>query len=149
MRRRTNQGRSRKVGTTFLVLRIASDAGREGSQLGLCLAHAFGQDDAHAVEAGGLSGIWAGYAPQSNVTVRWREHHHVMGLYAGKFFEDGARGVSQAGAALPQLEALPQHEGKETDEDVRSHAILALMPDRPHVELIFLDAESSFGLGEL
>ena len=72
-----------------------------------------------------------------------------MGLYAREFFEDGARRVSEAGAALPHLETLPQHEGKETDEDVGQHAILALMPDRPHVELIFLDAESGFGLGEL
>jgi hypothetical protein len=28
-------------------------------------------------------------------------------------------------------------------------AILALMPDRTHVELIFLDTESGFGLREL
>ena len=64
-------------------------------------------------------------------------------------FEDGARRISQPGAALPHLEALPQHEGKEADEDVGLNAIFALMPDRPDVELIFLDAESGFGLGEL
>jgi hypothetical protein len=29
------------------------------------------------------------------------------------------------------------------------NALLALMPDRPDVELIFLDAEGGFGLGEL
>jgi hypothetical protein len=32
---------------------------------------------------------------------------------------------------------------------MRLNAILAPMPDRPHLELIFLNAESSFGLGEL
>ena len=32
---------------------------------------------------------------------------------------------------------------------MRLNAVLALMPDRTHVQLIFLDAESGFGLGEL
>lgn len=72
-----------------------------------------------------------------------------MRLNAREFFEDGARGIPQAGALLPHLEALPQHEGKETDEDMGLHAIFALMPDRAHVELVFLDAEGGFGLGEL
>ena len=61
----------------------------------------------------------------------------------------GARRVSEAGAALPHLEALPQDEGEKADEDVSLDAVLALMPDRTEVQLIFLDAESGFGLGEL
>jgi hypothetical protein len=32
---------------------------------------------------------------------------------------------------------------------MRLNAILALMPDRPYLELIFVDAESGLGLGEL
>ena len=61
----------------------------------------------------------------------------------------GARRVSETGALLPHLEALPQHEGEEAHEDVGLNAILALMPDRAHVQLILLDTESGFGLGEL
>jgi hypothetical protein len=72
-----------------------------------------------------------------------------MGLDACEFFEDRAWRVSEAGAALPHLEALPQHEGKKAYEDVTLDAILALMPDRTDVELIFLDAKSGFGLREL
>jgi Tripartite tricarboxylate transporter family receptor len=49
---------------------------------------------------------------------------------------------SETGAALPHLQALPQHEGEEAHEDVGLNAILALMPDRTHAELIFLDRGS-------
>jgi hypothetical protein len=51
--------------------------------------------------------------------------------------------------AIGVLEALPQHEGKEADEDMSLHAVLALMPDRADVQLILLDAKRRFGLGEL
>jgi hypothetical protein len=54
----------------------------------------------------------------------------VVGLNAGELFQDRARGVSEAGAALPHLQALPQNEGEEANQDVSLDAILALMPDR-------------------
>ncbi len=73
----------------------------------------------------------------------------VMGLNACEFFEDRARRVSEAGAALPHLQALPQHEGKKAYDDVGLDAVLALMPDWTDVELIFLDAKSGFGLRQL
>jgi hypothetical protein len=72
-----------------------------------------------------------------------------MGLDAGKLFEDRARRVAEARALLPHLEALPEHEGEEANEDVGLDAILALMPDRTQVQLIFLNAKRGFGLGEL
>src|SRR5439155_4066572 len=50
---------------------------------------------------------------------------------------------------LPHLQALPQHESEEADEDVGLDAVLALMPDRAHVQLILLDPKGRFGLGEL
>ena len=50
---------------------------------------------------------------------------------------------------LPHLEALPQHEGEEAHEDVGLQTVGSLVPDRSHVQLIFLDAKSCFGLGEL
>ena len=73
----------------------------------------------------------------------------VVGLDAGKLFEDGPRRVAEAHALLPHFEALPQHEGEEANEDVGLDSLLALMPDRSNVQLIFLDAKSRFGLGEL
>ena len=47
------------------------------------------------------------------------------------------------------LQALPEHEGEEANEDVGLDAILTLVPDRPNVQLVFVDAESGLGLGEL
>ena len=62
----------------------------------------------------------------------------IVRLNARELFEDCARGVSEARTALPHLQALPQHEGEKADEDMGLNAILALVPDRPHVQLIFL-----------
>ena len=81
--------------------------------------------------------------------MRCGRQDHVMRLDARKLFEDRARRISKACAALPHLEALPQHKGKKADEDMGLNAVLVLMPDRTDVELIFLDAESGLGLGEL
>ena len=48
-----------------------------------------------------------------------------MGLYPGKFFENGASRIAETGVLLPQLQAPPQHEGEEADEDMGLHAILS------------------------
>ena len=42
-----------------------------------------------------------------------------------------------------------ERESEEADEDVRLDAVLALMPDRPQVQPILLDAERRLGLSEL
>jgi len=63
--------------------------------------------------------------------------------------KDGAWRIAETRAALPHLQALPQHEGKKADEDMSLYAILALVPDRAEIELVFLDTEGSFGLREL
>ena len=47
---------------------------------------------------------------------------------ARQLFEDRTRRISKACALLPHPEALPQHEGEKSDEDMRLAAILALMP---------------------
>ena len=65
--------------------------------------HAFGQNDAEAVEECGLSGVWLGDAPQTDLAVSCSGQDHIMRLNAGELFEDGARGVSEARAALPHL----------------------------------------------
>jgi hypothetical protein len=70
-------------------------------------------------------------------------------LNACELFEDGTCRVSEAGALLPHLEALPQHEGEEAHEDVGLQTVGSLVPDRSHVQPIFLDTESCFGWGEL
>ena len=126
-----------------------SGADLEGRQVWFCNTHALGQNDAEAVEECGLSGVWLGDAPQTDLSVSCGGQDDIVRGNARELFEDGARGVSEARAALPHLQALPQYEGEETDEDVRLNAILALVPDRPHVELVFLDGEGGFGLREL
>ena len=112
-------------------------------------AHALGQDDAEAVEERGLSGVGLGDAAQADLAVGCCRQDDVVRLNARELFEDRARGVSETGAALPHLEALPQDEGEEANEDVSLDAVLALMPDRTDVQLVLLDAEGGFGLGEL
>ena len=112
-------------------------------------AHALGQHDAEAIEKRGLGGVGLGDATQADLAVCCGRQDDVVGLDAGKLFEDGARRVAEARARLPHLEALPQHEGEEADEDVGLDAILALMPDRAEVQLILLDAKSRLGLSEL
>src|SRR5206468_13033892 len=70
-------------------------------------------------------------------------------LNAREFFEHGSWGIAETRAALPHLEALPQHEGEKADEDMCLHAFGALVPDRAQVELVLLDTKGGFGLGKL
>ena len=109
-------------------------------------AHALGQNEAEAIEERGLGGVGLSDAAQADLTVEGGWQHDVMRLNAREFFEHGAGGVSETGAALPHLQALPQNEGEEADEDVGLHTLLALMPDRPDVQLILLDAEGGFDI---
>ena len=128
---------------------IGSGAEGQGRQLGLGEAHALGQDDAEAVEKRGLGGVGLGDAAQADLTVGGGRQHHVVRLDARELIEHGARGVAEAGAALPHLQRLPEDEGEEAYEDVCLDAILALMPDRTYAQLVLLDAKRRFGLGEL
>ena len=111
--------------------------------------HALGQDDAEAVKKRGLSGVGLGDAAQADLAARCGRQDDVVGLDARKLFEDCARRVSKARALLPHLEALPEHEGEEANENVGLDPVLALMPDRPQVQPILLNAERRFDLGKL
>ncbi len=53
--------------------------------------------------------------------LRWAERSRATGCV--QLFEDRSRRVSETEALLPHLEALPQHEGEEADEDVGLDAI--------------------------
>ena len=75
--------------------------------------------------------------------------HDIAGLNTRQFFENGAGGIAEADTLLPQLKAFPQHEGQKADQDMSLNAIGALMPDRAHPQLVFLDPKSRFGLGQL
>jgi hypothetical protein len=112
-------------------------------------AHSFRQDDAETVEKCGLSGVGLGHATQADPAMGRGREDDVVLLNARKLFENGTRRISEPCALLPHLQTLPQHEGEKANQDMRLNAVFALMPDRPHLELIFLDAESGFGLGEL
>ena len=59
--------------------------------------------------------------------------HDIIRLNAREFFEHGSWGISETSAALPHLEALPQHEGEKADEDMSLHAFGTLVPDRAQV----------------
>ena len=67
--------------------------------------------------------------------------HNVVGLDARKLLEDCSRGISQAGALLPHLEALPQDEGEKAHEDMGLSAIFALVRDRTDVELNLFNSD--------
>src|ERR1700722_18680156 len=96
-------------------------------------AHALGQDDAEAIKKRGLGVVGVSDTSQTDLAVRCGRQDDVVRLDAGKLFEDRARRVSEAGALLPHLQALPQHKGEEADEDVGLDAIFALVPDRTDV----------------
>jgi hypothetical protein len=128
---------------------LRSGSEHEGRQFLLGKAHALGQDDAEAVEQRRLSRIGLGYASQADLAMRRGRQHDVVRLDPRQLFENGTRRVSKAGALLPHLQAFPQHEGEEANEDVGLDPILALMPDRTNVQLVFLDTESSLSLCEL
>jgi hypothetical protein len=113
-----------------------SSAVCEAGQFLFQQARALGLDDAEAVEKRGLSGVGLSDATQSDLTMRCGRQADVVGLDAGKLFEDGLRRVSEARALLPHLEALPEHEGEEANEDVSLDPLLALMPNRSNVQLI-------------
>ena len=81
-------------------------------------AHALGQDDTKPIEKCGLSRVGVSDAAQTNLTVGCGRQHNVVRLNACEFFEDRTWRVSEAGALLPHLEALPQHEGEEAHEDM-------------------------------
>ena len=132
-----------------MVLRGGSGAERKRGLIEFGQAHALGQDDAEAIKERGLGGVGLGDAAQADIAVRLGGQDDVVGLDARELVEDGARGVAEAGALLPHFQALPQHEGEKADQDVSPDAIGALVPDGTQVELVLLDAERGFGLGEL
>jgi hypothetical protein len=107
---------SRKVGTTFFA-EFGSGADREGGQLGFFETHSFWQGDAESIKECGLGGIGLGDATQANLAVAGGRQHDVVRLNACEFFEHGAWRVSETGALLPHLKALPQHEGEKADKD--------------------------------
>ena len=111
--------------------------------------HPLRQDDTEAVKERGLVSVGLSDAPQTDLAMRCGGQHHVVRVDACKFLENGTRGVAEASTALPHLQALPQHEGQKADENMGLNAILALVPDRTQIQLIFLDAEGGLGLGEL
>ena len=121
----------------------------ESWQVLLGEAHSLWQDDTETIEESGLCRVWLGHAAQTNLAMRCGRQNDVLGLNAFEFFQDDARRITETCAALPHLQALPQHEGKKADEDMSLHAIFALVPDWTEVELVLLDAKSGFGLGEL
>ena len=112
-------------------------------------AHALWQDDAEAIEECGLGGIGLGDAAQPDLIVGSCRQHDVVRLNSCELFEYRPWGVAKPGALLPHLQALPQHESEEAHEDVGLDALRALVPDRAHVQLIFLDPKGRFSLGEL
>ncbi len=125
-----------------------SGADCESGKRAIFDAHALGQDDTESIEECGLCGVRLGDAAQANLAVRRGRHDDVVGLNARQLFEDGARRVAEACTLLPHLEAFPQHEGEEANENVSLNPVLALVPNGTNVELILLDTESGLGLSE-
>jgi hypothetical protein len=104
---------------------------RVGTTSASCDVHAepFREAEAEAVDERGLCAIGSHDAAQAEFSLRHRRgrQHDVGAVDGSEFLEDGSRTVAEAGAALPLLEGLPQHVGEEADEDVREHAVLALI----------------------
>ena len=112
-------------------------------------AHALGQDDAEAVEQRYLGSVGLGDAAKADSAKCRCRQDDIVRLNACELFQDGARRVSKPGTALPHLQALPQNKGEKANQDVSLNAVLALMPDRTDVQLVLLNSEGGFRLGEL
>ena len=108
----------------------------------------FGQPQTEAFKQYGLRAIGTNDTAQSQLATgssRGRQNDVGAGD-GGELLEHGAWGVAKAGAALPLLQRLPQHIGKEAHQDVRQHAILTLVPDRADRQLAFIDTERRFDI---
>jgi hypothetical protein len=90
---------------------LRSAAACEEGQFLFRQTHALWQDDAQTIDECGLGGVRLGDAAQVKVAVCCGWQDDVVGPDACKLFEDGALRVSETGAALLHLQALPQHEG--------------------------------------
>ena len=101
------------------------------------------QDNTEAVKKRGLDAVGLSDASQADLAMRRSGQHNVVRADACEFLEDGARRVTETGALLPHLQALPHYEGEEAGEDMGLNAILALMPDRTQVQLVVLNAKAA------
>ena len=88
-------------------------------------AHPLGQDDTEAVKKRGLDAVRLSDAAQADLAMRRSGQYDVVRADACEFLENGTRRVTETGALLPHLQALPQHESQEADEDVGLNAIRA------------------------
>ena len=71
--------------------------------------------------------------------------HH---LNLSQFVEHLARLVAETGAAAPLGQGFPQHVRQEADEDRGLDPVLQLVPNRPEAQVILVNAEGRFSLGE-
>ena len=114
-------------------------------------AESFGQAETEALEQDRLGAVGTHDAAQSQFAGgrRSRRQDDVGAGDGGEFLEKGARTVAETGSALPLLQRLPQHVGEKAHQDVRQHAILALMPDGTDRQLALMDAKGRFRFGKL
>ena len=70
-----------------------------------------------------------------------RRQNHVYQRYLCQLFENLARLISQAGCCRHLAQCLPENVCKETNQNVCLHTICPLMPDRPDLQIRFLDPE--------
>lgn len=114
-------------------------------------AEPLGQSESEAIEQSGLCAIGADDASQPQFALwrgrRWQDH--VGAVDGAEFLKDGARRITQTGAALPLFEGLPQNIGEETDENVRQNTRLSLMSNWADRQLTLVDAEGGLGFGKL
>src|SRR5437660_1695058 len=138
-------GQGRSFG--HLGKKSALHFGRSGD--GRRHAQALREIEPEPIEEGGLRGVRAHDAAQTEFAAVLGGEHDVGALDAAELVEDRPWTLPEAGPPLPLLEGFPQHVGQEADEDVGLDAILPLVPHGTNPQLTFLDAECRLRVGEL
>ena len=88
-------------------------------------------------------------ATAANIDVFFRRQHHIDHADLAQFVKNPSRFITQARSFGPLVQCFPEHIGQEADQDMRENPILFLMPDRPDLQVAFMNSKGRFGLGQL
>ena len=87
--------------------------------------------------------------PTDSTVGALRRQYDIAALDLGQLIDQGSRCITQAAPLHPLSQRLPKDIGQETHQNMRLHAFVLVMPDRTNGQLVFVDAKSPLGIGQL
>jgi len=100
------------------------------------------------LEQDGEVGFGAADGAQSDICGGFGGQYDVERTDLGHLLKQFSGGVAEAAAVHPLLEGAPHHQGQEAHEDVGLGAVLPVMVDGPKPQVVLVDAEAVFDLGQ-